>query len=62
MLGNALLVAPIFKESGEVDYYLPKGKWINLITGEKKDGGSWQLEVHPRHPQRICAMEAAMGA
>lgn len=45
MLGDALLVAPVFKESGEVNYYLPKGRWINLITGEKKDGGSWQKEV-----------------
>ena len=57
MLGNALLVAPIFKESGEVDYYLPKGKWINLITGEKKDGGSWQHEVHDYHSLPLMIRE-----
>lgn len=27
MLGDSLLVAPIFKESGEVEYYVPEGKW-----------------------------------
>lgn len=57
MLGDALLVAPVFKESGEVDYYLPKGKWINLITGEKKDGGSWQKEVHDYHSLPLLLRE-----
>ncbi len=57
MLGDSLLVAPIFKESGEVDYYLPKGKWINLITGEKKDGGSWQREVHDYHSLPLMIRE-----
>lgn len=45
-LGDALLIAPVFKESGEVDYYLPKGTWINLISGEKIKGGSWKKERH----------------
>lgn len=57
MLGDSLLVAPIFKGSGEVDYYLPKGKWINLITGEKKDGGSWQREVHDYHSLPLMVRE-----
>ena len=34
MLGESLLVAPIFKESGEVEYYVPEGIWYNLLTGE----------------------------
>ena len=41
MLGDSLLVAPIFKECGEVDYYLPKGKWINLLSREVVDGDRW---------------------
>ena len=36
MFGPSLLVAPIFKESGEVEYYLPEGTWVNLITKEKR--------------------------
>ncbi len=42
MLGDSLMAAPIFKESGDVDYYVPKGKWINLITGETVEGGGWR--------------------
>ncbi len=46
MLGDSLLVAPIFKESGEVEYYLPKGKWVQLLTGEVIEGGEWKKETH----------------
>lgn len=49
MFGESLVAAPIFKESGEVEYYLPKGTWFNLITGEKAEGGKWQKEVHDYH-------------
>lgn len=44
MLGNSLLVAPVFKESGEVEYYLPKGRWYNLLTKQVVQGGAWQKE------------------
>lgn len=46
MLGDSLLVAPIFKENGEVEYYLPKGKWVQLLTGESIEGGEWKKETH----------------
>jgi alpha-D-xyloside xylohydrolase len=46
MLGDSLLVAPIFNEKGEVDYYLPKGTWTNLITNERIEGGCWRKEKH----------------
>jgi len=46
MLGDSLLVAPIFKESGEAEYYLPKGKWVQLLTGEVIEGGEWKKETH----------------
>ena len=46
MLGEKLLVAPIFDESGEVSYYLPKGRWINYLTGEITEGGCWREEKH----------------
>jgi alpha-D-xyloside xylohydrolase len=44
MLGDALLVAPVFREDGIVDYYLPKGKWTNFMTDEVVDGGGWRRE------------------
>lgn len=44
MLGDSLMVAPIFHEDGTVEYYLPKGKWTHLLTGEAVEGGSWRRE------------------
>lgn len=46
MLGDSILVAPIFKESGEVSYYLPDGLWTNYLTYEKKEGGRWYTEEY----------------
>ena len=46
MFGDGLLVAPIFKESGEVEYYLPEGTWINFLTGAKVSGGKYIKETH----------------
>jgi alpha-D-xyloside xylohydrolase len=44
MLGDALLVAPVFREDGIVDYYLPEGKWTNFMTDEVVEGGCWRRE------------------
>ena len=49
MFGDSLLVAPIFKENGEVQYYLPEGTWYNLITEKEVTGGKWQKETHNYH-------------
>ncbi|MFN2744269.1 MULTISPECIES: alpha-xylosidase [unclassified Bacillus (in: firmicutes)] len=46
MLGDALLVAPIFREDGAVSYYLPKGTWTHLLTGEDTEGGEWKEEQY----------------
>jgi alpha-D-xyloside xylohydrolase len=45
-LGESLLVAPVFTEDGEVDFYLPEGTWTHLLSGEKKCGGRWHREQH----------------
>lgn len=44
MLGDALLVAPVFSEFGEAVYYLPEGTWTHLLT-DKKTGGGWKREA-----------------
>ncbi|WP_029192249.1 alpha-xylosidase [Paenibacillus harenae] len=44
MLGDSILVAPIFNEQGNVTYYLPAGKWTHLLSGEVVEGGSWRKE------------------
>lgn len=46
MMGDSLLVAPIFKKSGEVEYYLPQGKWVNILTNQVVEGGKWRKETH----------------
>lgn len=46
MLGDSLLVAPIFNEDSMAEYYLPEGKWTSLLTGEEKAGGRWYREKH----------------
>lgn len=46
MLGERLLVAPIFNERGTVKYYVPEGNWTNLLTNEKIAGGKWHNEKH----------------
>lgn len=52
MLGGSLLVAPVFRPDGTVDYYLPKVKtgenasWTNFLSNERVEGGTWQYETH----------------
>jgi alpha-D-xyloside xylohydrolase len=46
MLGDSLLVAPIFNKDGNVSYYLPSGIWTNFITGDRVLGGCWKNETH----------------
>lgn len=46
MLGDSLLVAPIFNDQSLAEYYLPEGKWTNFLTGEEREGGKWYSEKH----------------
>ncbi|MFI5754619.1 alpha-xylosidase [Streptomyces sp. NPDC051569] len=46
MLGDDLLVAPVFTKEGTVDYYVPAGTWTNVLTGELVPGPGWQRETH----------------
>ncbi|MDP2790148.1 MAG: alpha-xylosidase [Rectinemataceae bacterium] len=44
MLGPALLVAPIFNDRGEAEYYLPPGFWTDWWTGKIREGEKWFRE------------------
>ena len=46
MLGDSLLVAPVFSFDGEVSYYVPAGCWTNFISGEIIEGPGWVRETH----------------
>ncbi len=41
MLGDSLLVAPIFNPESIGEFYLPEGNWTNFFTGEVLTGGKW---------------------
>jgi alpha-D-xyloside xylohydrolase len=47
-LGESLLVAPVFTDGGEVDFYLPDcgGLWTDLLSGTQRAGGRWYRETH----------------
>ncbi|MCF6409640.1 alpha-xylosidase [Pseudalkalibacillus salsuginis] len=46
MLGDSIMVAPVFREDGLVSYYLPKGTWTHLLTGEVVEGGLWKKAAY----------------
>ena len=46
MLGDSLLVAPVFSRDGNVEYYVPAGTWTNLLDGETVQGLRWIREKH----------------
>jgi alpha-D-xyloside xylohydrolase len=46
MLGDSLLVAPVFAANGEVRYYVPAGRWTRFTTGEVIEGPRWVRETH----------------
>jgi len=46
MLGDSILVAPVFREDGMVDYYLPAGKWTHILDGRTVEGGRWMREKY----------------
>ena len=46
MLGDSLLVAPVFSHDGSVSYYVPEGRWTNLLNGKVVEGPRWVRETH----------------
>ena len=41
MLGDRILVAPVFSSDGKQDFYLPEGNWVHLLTKEPAQGNQW---------------------
>ena len=44
MLGDSLLVAPVFSDEGSVTYYLPKGKWYSILDQKMRSGPGYVTE------------------
>ncbi len=46
MLGESLLVAPVFSFTNEARYYLPAGRWTDWFTDRVVTGPDWFTETH----------------
>ena len=46
MLGDNLLVAPIFNDESVGSFYLPQGTWTDFCTGEEMTGGVWTEKTY----------------
>lgn len=46
MLGDSLLVAPVFSEAGEVAFWLPEGRWTHLWHNDEQSGSRWLKQRH----------------
>jgi alpha-D-xyloside xylohydrolase len=46
MLGESLLVAPVLRPDGIVDFHLPAGRWTHFLSGKEIEGGGWRREVY----------------
>lgn len=57
MLGDSIMVAPVFTESGDVDYYLPEGKWTHIFSNKKYEGGHWLRENYDFFSLPLMARE-----
>lgn len=62
MLGDDLLVAPVFRKDGTADFYVPDaggnqaGKpWRNILTGQEYEPGKWHKQQFDYHTLPLLA-------
>jgi len=60
MLGDSILVAPVFSDDGPCEFYLPPGRWTHLLSGEVADGGIWRKESHDFMSLPLYAREGSL--
>ncbi|WP_432876549.1 alpha-xylosidase [Kribbella sp. CA-245084] len=60
MLGSDLLVAPVMNFDGEVSFYLPRGRWTSLLTGEVLSGPGWVQQTHAFDSVPLFVREGAV--
>ena len=46
MLGDSVMVAPVFSEAGNVQFYLPEGRWTHLWHNDEVQGCRWYKQQH----------------
>lgn len=40
------MVAPVFSEAGDVEFYLPEGRWTHLWRNDEVQGSRWHKQQH----------------
>lgn len=45
MLGDDLLCAPILNDEGKAEFYVPEGRWTDIITGKVYEGEKWYRTI-----------------
>jgi alpha-D-xyloside xylohydrolase len=46
LLGESLLVAPVFSYDDTVEFYVPAGRWTSFLSGEEIEGPRWVRQKH----------------
>ena len=60
MLGDELLVAPVFTDEGTVDFYVPAGRWTSLLDGSSVEGPRWVRQKHGYLSLPLIAREGSV--
>ena len=59
MMGDSLLVAPIFNDKSIAQFYLPEGNWTNYYSGKTYEGGQ---TVTAKAPIDVIPLFVRVGA
>lgn len=60
MFGDSLLIAPILNENSSAEFYLPEGKWTDIITGEVFIGGKYYKKYYSYFEMPVMAKENSL--
>ncbi len=55
MLGDSLLIAPVFNEEGTAEFYVPAGKWTDIQSGKVYEGGRWYATQNDYYQMPVLA-------
>jgi alpha-D-xyloside xylohydrolase len=60
MFGEDFLAAPVMNAEGQLDIYLPRGRWVDFWTGEVLEGRQWLYgREYPLHRMPLFVREGA---
>ncbi len=55
MLGDSLLIAPVFNEEGTAEFYVPAGRWTDIQSGRVYEGGKWYVTKNDYYRMPVLA-------